>query len=388
MSVSFLILANKGADWLRHTLPRTKKAFPASEIVVVTTSDDQQTIALASAFKTVLVTVDPSVVTANESKFNYAALVRAGQAKLLDMKAEWIIATRANVAVDESIAAINVANLDKTAVYGCFFTAFDKPVDLLRYVGQIPSSSDVRNFVPRSEFMMFHTASGNRFGMWSPDTKTGEDDFSSKFTMQYMIQTKLAHLGTLARDTDVRTSPEWVSADKAPHIAPVHPGAIENKEAEKREAEKAEKEEPKPELKPELKPEPKPELKPEEVKADLKAELKAELIAELKAELKSEDKPEVKPEEPKPEEPKPEEPIPEPIPEPNKKQKPVGRVIAPVSNTLHKRFGALQSNIPSLPVGRREVDTQQLGRGAAKDVVPLHKPAVKHKHFKPIDPLR
>ena len=386
MSVSFLILAIKGADWLRHTLPRTKKAFPASPIVVVTTSDDQQTIALASAFKTTLVTVDPSVVTANESKFNYAALVRAGQAKLLDMNAEWIIATRANVAVDESIAAINVANLDKTAVYGCFFTAFDKPVDLLRYVGQIPNSSDVRNFVPRSEFMMFHTASGNRFGMWSADTRTGEDDFSSKFTMQYMIQTKLAHLGTLARDSDVRTSPEWVSVDKAPHIAPVHPGAIENKEAEKRA--KEEKAEPKPEVKEvkeEIKPEPKPE--PKEEKSEPKPEPKEEKPEpkpEPKAdEPKAEEKPEPK-EEPKKEE------KPEPKEEPKKdeKQKPVGRVIAPVSNTLHKRFGALQSNIPTLPVGRREVDTQQLGRSAAKDVVPLPKPAVKHKHFKTLEPLK
>ena len=332
--VSFLILAHKGADWLRHTLPRTKKAFPASEVVVVTTSDDQQTIALASAFKTVLVTVDPSVVTANESKFNYAALVRAGQAKLLDMKAEWIIATRANVVVDESIAAINVENLDKKAIYGCFFTAFDKPVDLLRYVGQGPSSSDVRNFVPRSEFMMFHTASGNRFGMWSHDTRTGEDDFSSKFTLQYMIQTKLAHLGTIARDSDVRTSPEWVSVDKAPHIAPVHPGALENMAAEKAELEKKKEE-------------------PKDVKLD------------------------GKPEDGKPEDSKPKD-----------ESKPVGRVIAPVSNSLHTRFGAIQSKIPSLPVGRREVDTQQLGRGASKDIVPLSKPAVKHRHFKPLEPLK
>lgn len=308
MTVSFLILAHKGADWLRHTLPRTKKAFPSSPVVVVTTSDDQQTIALASAFKTVLVTVEPSVVTANASKFNYAALVRAGQAKLLDMNAEWIVATRANVVVDESIAAINADGLDKTAIYGCFFTAFDKPVDLLRYVGQRPSSSDVRNFVPRSEFMMFHTASGNRFGMWSPDTKTGEDEFSSKFTLQYMIQTKLAHLGTLARDSDVRTSPEWVSVDKAPHIAPVHPGALENKAAEEK---KEVKEEP----------------------------------------------------------------------------KPVGRVVSPVSKSLNSRFGAIETKIPSLPVGRREVDTQQLGRIAAS-VEPLPKAPVKHKHFKSLEPLK
>jgi hypothetical protein len=354
MSVSFLILANKGADWLRHTLPRTKKAFPSSDVVVVTTSDDQQTIALASAFKTTLVTVDPTVVTANESKFNYAALVRAGQAKLLDMKAEWIIATRANVVVDESIAAINVSNLDKTAIYGCFFTAFDKPVDLLRYVGSIPSSSDVRNFVPRSEFMMFHTASGNRFGIWSPDTKSGEDEFSSKFTMQYMIQTKLAHLGKLARDSDVRTSPEWVSADKAPHIAPVHPGALENKAAEKA-AEKAAHEEAK---------------KSDEVNTEVKTEVNTDVKTDdaKKTDVKTNAKTdEVKT---------------------DNSQKPVGRVIAPVSKSLHSRFGAIQSQTPSLPVGRREVDTQQLARGAPKDVVPLPKPALKHKHFKPLDPLK
>ena len=307
MSVSFLILAHKGADWLRHTLPRTKRAFPTAQVVVVTTSDDQQTIALASAFRTVLVTIDPSIVTANGSKFNYSALVRAGQAKLLEMKAEWVVATRANVVVDESIAAINVSSLNKTAIYGCFFTAFDKPVDLLRYVGQGPSSADVRNFVPRSEFMMFHVSSGNRFGMWSPDTKTGEDEFSSKFSLQYMIQTKLAHLGTLARDSDVRTSPPWVSVDKAPHIAPVHPGALENRAAAP----------------------------------------------------------------------------------PPKRDDPIGRVVAPVSSSLHSRFGAIQSKIQSLPVGRRELDTQQvLGRGAAKDVVPLPAPSAKHKHFKPLESLK
>ena len=304
MTVSILYVAYKGADWLRHTLPRSKKAFPASPIVVVTCPDDHATIALAAAFRVTVVTVDTAILTSNSAAFNYAALARAGQAKLIELGADWIITTRSNVVVDESIAAIKFDSLDKLAVYGSFFKEFEKPVDLLRYVSTGPTSEDVRAFMPRSEFLMFHASSGNRFGAWSSNTRDAEIEFTSKFASQFMIQTKLAHLGKLDTDTDVRVSPEYVAKDVHTHVAPVHPGAVETSQKE---------------------------VKP---------------VA----------------------------------------QKPVGKVSAPRSKGLDARFGAIEGK-STLPIGRREIDTQQIRADSPKDVVDVPVKPVKHTHFKPVAPL-
>ena len=305
MVVSILYVAYKGADWLRHTLPRSKKAFPAAPIVVVTCPDDHATIALAAAFRVTSVIVETAILTANNAKFNYAALARAGQAKLIELGADWIITTRANVVIDESISAIKFDTLDKLALYGAFFKEFEKPVDLLRYVSTGPTSEDVREFMPRSEFLMFHASCGIRFGAWSSDTRTAENEFTSKFSSQYMIQTKLAHLGILDADTNERVTPEYVAKEVHTHVAPVHPGAVETAEKEK---------------------------KPEVVK-------------------------------------------------------PVGKVSAPRSKALDARFGAIVGKTSTLPIGRREVDTQQIRADSPKDLAPLTGKTVKHQHFKSVAPL-
>ena len=79
MQLAVVILSINEADFLRVTLPRTRRALPDAKIFVVSPVDDGESQAVATALRAQTLAVSRDLLTANGAKFNYAGLVRHGQ---------------------------------------------------------------------------------------------------------------------------------------------------------------------------------------------------------------------------------------------------------------------------------------------------------------------
>lgn len=239
-----VIVSVREGDFLRHTLPRSKRALPDAKFVVAHLSDDHETASICSALKVFsTVSLAQDVLTRNGATFNVSALISAAQARVQEtLRDQWIVLTRPQVVLDSSLAALPTSSLEKKNVYGSFFEEIHTQTDLLRFQTREPTAAEVRDATPSRQFLLFHGS--NKWPSWSKTAAEGEDEFLSKFPFQFMVQMKLAHLGSLQDDKEGRTSTRWEErnkpADAAVKIAPVHAGATQNREEKKEPAVKEE----------------------------------------------------------------------------------------------------------------------------------------------------
>jgi hypothetical protein len=237
MQLAVVILSINEADFLRVTLPRTRRALPDAKVFVVSPVDDGESQAVATALRAQTLAVPRDVLTANDAKFNYAALVRHGQEHVQNVikMPTWIVFTRAQVVLDACLTAIDLTTLDQSAVYGCGFQEVQSAASLLSYAAEEPSAEEVRSLVPDCQFLMSFSQ-GPKFDVWSATTHEGVTRFLNNFESKYMIQKKFAHLGPLNLDVDGRVSARYGDPRSKVRIEPVHAGATEkiNAEAEKK----------------------------------------------------------------------------------------------------------------------------------------------------------
>lgn len=240
MQLAVVILSIHEADFLRVTLPRTRRALPDAKVFVVSPVDDGESQAVATALRAQTLPIPRDVLTANGAKFNYAALIRHGQEHVQNvMKVPtWIVYTRAQVVLDACLTAIDLITLDQSAVYGCGFKEVPSAASLLSYVADEPSAEEVRSLVPDSQFLMSFSQ-GPKFDVWSDNTHDGVTRFLNNFESKYMIQKKFAHLGPLNLDVDGRVSARYGDPRSKVRIEPVHAGATEKVNASDTESETA-----------------------------------------------------------------------------------------------------------------------------------------------------
>ena len=229
MQLAVVILSINEADFLRVTLPRTRRALPDAKVFVVAPVDDGESQAVATALRAQTLAVPRDVLTANGSKFNYAALVRQGQEHVQTVVKgpTWTIFTRAQVVLDSCLTAIDLTSLDQNAVYGCGFKEVPNAAALMSYTAEEPSAEEVRSLVPASQFLMTFSQ-GPKFDVSSDTTHEGVTRFLNNFESKYMIQKKFAHLGPINLDVDGRVSARVGDPRTKVRIEPVHAGAKEN----------------------------------------------------------------------------------------------------------------------------------------------------------------
>lgn len=235
MQLAVVVVSTYEADFLRVTLPRSRRALPDAKIFVVAPIDDGESQAVATALRAQTLTVNKDVLTAKDAKFNYAGILRTAQDHILSnvKTPTWVIYTRAQVCLDASLASIDLTTLDQDAIYGCGMKEFGNTAGVMSYtIAEEPTAEEVRTLVPESQFLLAF-AGGVRFDTWSLSTGDAVNRFLSHFTSKYMIQKKLAHLGPLHADIDGRTSPRWGDPRSKVRIAPVHPATTDRKTEEK-----------------------------------------------------------------------------------------------------------------------------------------------------------
>ena len=239
MQLAVVILSIHEADFLRVTLPRTRRALPDAKIFVVSPVDDGESQAVATALRAQTLPVPRDVLTANGAKFNYAALIRHGQEHVQTVMKmpTWVVFTRAQVVLDSCLGAIDLITLDQSAVYGCGFKEVPSATSLISYVADEPSAEEVRSLVPDSQFLMSFSQ-GPKFDVWSDNTHDGVTRFLNNFESKYMIQKKFAHMGPLNLDVDGRVSARYGDPRSKVRIEPVHAGATEKINAPPADAEK------------------------------------------------------------------------------------------------------------------------------------------------------
>jgi hypothetical protein len=220
-----IVVSINEADFLRATLPRSRRALPDAKFIVVTTDSDTETKSIASALRVQVVELPKEELTKNDADFNFAAFVRAGQlaAKEATKIPFWMIVTRAQVIMDPSIGNLNFTGLEKDSVYGCATHCVHTGPDLVKYIVQEPSAEEVRTLAPDETFLMTYSEAA-LFPVWSKDTAEATDTFLTNFVSQYMIQKKLALLGMPYRDA--RICAKWGVVEQV-RIAPVHPNTQE-----------------------------------------------------------------------------------------------------------------------------------------------------------------
>jgi len=220
-----IVVSINEADFLRASLPRSRRALPDAKFIVVTTDDDVETKSIASALRVQIVSLPKAELTKNDSLFNFAAFARAGQtaAKEASKIPFWMIVTRPQVIMDPSIGNLEFTRLEKDSVYGCATHSVFTGADLVKYIVQEPSAEEVRTLAPDETFLMTHSES-TLFPVWSKDTEEATDLVLTNFVSKYMIQKKLAFLGMPYRD--VRICPKWGVVEPV-RIAPVHPNTQE-----------------------------------------------------------------------------------------------------------------------------------------------------------------
>jgi hypothetical protein len=228
MQLAVVILSTQEGDYLRVSLPRTRRALPEAKIFVVTPIDDGESQAIATAMRAQTISVPKETYTKDDALFNYAALAKLGQEHAVNaIKGPcWIITTRAQICIDESINQIDLTSLDQEAVYGTGVKEVLSNANLITFKCEEPSSEEVRKLIPDSNFLMSF-GHGPKFDAWSSNTTEAVTRYLNNFSSKYMIQKKLAHLGLLNADIDLRNTHRWGDPRSKVRIAPVHPATVE-----------------------------------------------------------------------------------------------------------------------------------------------------------------
>jgi len=244
MDLAVIIVCIHEGDFLRQTLSRSRRALPDAKFCVVYVNEDVETKAVCEALRVfTTISMPAETLLSNNATYNVSAFVRTAQLRMKEMlkKPMWTILTRPQVILDSNLAAMDYSQLDTKNVYGSFFDPILNHTDLLRFQAKEPTAAEVREFVPVREFLLTYGAKD--YPSWSKTAAEGTEEFLGQFTFQYMLQLKLGHLGELNEDKEVRTSKRWEERHRLQHappirVAPVHAGAAQQKEEEKKETQK------------------------------------------------------------------------------------------------------------------------------------------------------
>jgi hypothetical protein len=173
--------------------------------------------------------------------FNYAGIARACIAFIKNdqKRDQWILLTRPQVVLHDTLADIDLGSLAKDSLYGCGMKEIFTREEFKSYSPEIPSAMEVRELVPDSSFLLAFS-DPPRFDASSMDTDSAVKRYSDCFVARYMIHLKLAYLGPLNADTDVRkTLGKWGHVPSVKlRIEPVHAYITQQEEAAKEAAAK------------------------------------------------------------------------------------------------------------------------------------------------------
>lgn len=279
-ALSVAVLAfHDSADVLKETLQKSRASLPSCKFYIATSSEDREIIALCQALALTCIQFTRDVMTKDGAVFNYAGIARACIAFIKnDVKRDqWILLTRPQVVLNSNLVDIDLSSLAKDSLYGCGLKEIYTREELQAYVPEVPSASEVRELVPCSEFLLAYS-DPPRFDAGSTDTASAVTRYSACFVARYMIHLKLAHLGPINADSDIRrTLGRWghVPTTKL-RIEPVHAYAIQQQEAKEQSA-PVQVTQPEPEP-PAVKPEEPPKVveEPPKVVEEPKVEVKVE----------------------------------------------------------------------------------------------------------------
>lgn len=239
-ALSVVVLAfHDSADVLKETLQKSRASLPSCKFYIATSSEDREIIALCQALALTCIQFTRDVMAKDGAVFNYAGIARACIAFIKnDIKRDqWILLTRPQVVLSSNLVDIDLSTLAKDSLYGCGLKEIYTREELAAYNPEVPSASEVRELVPSSEFLLAFS-DPPRFDAGSMDTASAVARYSACFVARYMIHLKLAHLGPLNADSDVRrTLGRWghVPTTKL-RIEPVHAYAIQQQEAQEQAA--------------------------------------------------------------------------------------------------------------------------------------------------------
>ena len=244
MDLAVIIVCIHEGDFLRQTLSRSRRALPDAKFCVVYVNEDVETKAICEALRVyTTVSMPAETLLINNATYNVSAFIRTAQLRMKEMlqKPVWTIITRPQVILDSNLAAMDYSQLDTSNVYGSFFDPILNHTDLLRFQAMEPTAAEVREYVPTREFLLSFGAKD--YPSWSKSAREATEEYLGQFTFQYMLQLKLGHLGPLNDDAEVRLSKRWEERHRvvtAPpvRVAPVHAGAAQQKEEEKKESQK------------------------------------------------------------------------------------------------------------------------------------------------------
>lgn len=223
MDLHVLIVCIQESDFLRVTFPRSRRALPLAKFAVATTSDDKDTLSMCAAFRVPTVQITKDMLTLHGATFNYGALATAcvayANATSQNNEKPWYLLTRANVVLDAQLASLELSSLTP-GLYGCGFEQVMTTNELVTFVCKEPSPLEIRSLVPSSQFLLW---TGNAvFPTWSKDCDDAIQGFQKLFPARYIVQLKLAHLGTFGEDVNGRKSPKW--GEPRIRVEPVHAG--------------------------------------------------------------------------------------------------------------------------------------------------------------------
>ena len=214
------------ADFLRVSLPRTKRVFPDAKIVVITTKTDLETIGVCVALKVHCLQVETDVLTSKGAKFNLAGVLKPGidQVKSFFPQGAWVLLTRAQILLDDSFANLAWDELEKAgSLYGAGITNVATTSAAMTFKAVEPTPEEARQLVPTSYFALFHSSHCDLLPSFSHTSKELETDLTQKFQSIYIIQSKVGYLGEQGSDADGRVSARWDGRPIPTRVAPAHP---------------------------------------------------------------------------------------------------------------------------------------------------------------------
>jgi hypothetical protein len=238
MSVlSVAILAfHDSTDVLKETLQKSRAALQSCRFYVATSSEDKEIISLCQALGIQNIQFTRDVIMKDGALFNYAGIARACIAFIKNdqKRDQWILLTRPQVVLHDTLADIDLGSLAKDSLYGCGMKEIFTREEFKTYTPEIPSAMEVRELVPDSSFLLAFS-DPPRFDSSSVDTDSAVKRYSDCFVARYMIHLKLAYLGPLNADMDVRkTLGKWGHVPSVRlRIEPVHAYITQQEEAAK-----------------------------------------------------------------------------------------------------------------------------------------------------------
>jgi hypothetical protein len=241
-ALSVAILAfHDSTDVLKETLQKSRAALQSCRFYVATSSEDREIISLCQALGIQAIQFTRDVIMKDNALFNYAGIARACIAFIKNdqKRDQWILLTRPQVVLHDTLADIDLGSLAKDSLYGCGMKEIFTRDELKSYTPEIPSAMEVRELVPDSSFLLAFS-DPPRFDASSIDTDSAVKRYSDCFVARYMIHLKLAYLGPLNADTDVRkTLGKWGHIPSVKlRIEPVHAYITQQEEAAKEAAAK------------------------------------------------------------------------------------------------------------------------------------------------------